>query len=194
MDGTGLTAALPAFALVLALGVAACGDAAADGTEPAPPAAPVEVLKRIGVTPPAEWVRLPAVEAVATAAAATVTGATTTVEAWGDPAAGCYAVAVDSRGAASESIAASADRLAKGLAPLGFDPAAMPKPVNDVVDAELPFATTELTGMIRIRLYRTPDKFPQGIALACGASSREPRRCATQCQAMIVQLAPPVAP
>jgi hypothetical protein len=190
MDGTGLSALL----VGLGLGVAACGDAAADGTEPGPPAAPVEVLARIGVKPPADWVRLAEVEAVATAAAATITGATTAVEAWGDPAAGCYAIAIDSRGAASESIAASAARLAKGLAPLGVDPAAMPAPVDDVLDAELPIATAELAGSIRIRMYRTPDKFPQGIALACAANPREPARCKTQCQALIIQLAPPVAP
>jgi hypothetical protein len=195
MDGAGLTAIATAFAI----GLAACGDAAADGSGAAAvgsgtSAARVAVFDHIEITPPAGWVRMPAVEAAALEAAAKMPSAVTSVEAWGDPAAGCYGVAVDARGKNAESIPRSIERFAAGLAGLGVDPKALPKPVDEVIDAQLPIQGGELTGNARVRIFRGADKRPQAVAFACAGNAREPQRCVTQCQALLLQMAPPVAP
>lgn len=190
MDGAGLIA-------VMAIALAACGNAAADGSgsgSSTSTSTTTEVWSKLKITPPEGWVRMPKVEAAAAAAAAKMPSAVTQIEAWGDPGAGCYAVAVDSRGKNVESIAGSVERFAAALAPLGVDKAALPKPVKDVIDAPLLIKTAELTGTVRVRMFRGADGRPQSVALACAGNAREPERCTTQCQALQLQLAPPVAP
>jgi hypothetical protein len=195
MDGAGLIA----VAVAIALGAAACSDAAADRPAPTPapapaPAAASAVFDHLRITPPAGWVRMPAVEDAAAQAAAKMPSAVTSVEAWGDPGAGCYAVAVDARGVNAESIARSVERLAAGLKSLGVDAKALPKPVDETIDAPLPIKTGELTGTARVRVFRGADKHPQAVALACAGNAREPERCTSQCQALLLQMAPPVGP
>jgi hypothetical protein len=185
MDRAGLAAVMAVLT--------GCGSAAADG-EPTPALPPGEVLARLHVTPPAGWTRLPAVEAAAAASAGKIASAVTEIEAWGDPGAGCYAIAIVSRGKVGEPIAASVNRMGAGLAALAVDPATLPKPVDDVLDVALPITTGVLTGTVQVRMFRTPDRRPQAVALACAGNAREPARCLTQCQAMAIQLAPPVAP
>jgi len=190
MAGAGLIVAL-------GLALAACGNAAADGSGSGSAAgsdAPVAVWSKLKITPPEGWVRMPKVETAAADAAAKMPSAVTQIEAWGDPGAGCYAVAVDSRGKNVESITGSVERFAAALAPLGVDKTALPKPVKDVIDAPLPIKTAELTGTVRVRMFRGADGRPQSVALACAGNAREPERCTTQCQALQLQLAPPVAP
>jgi hypothetical protein len=191
MDGAGLMA----MAAVVAL--AACGNAAADGSgsgSAAAPPPPPAVWKKLRITPPEGWVRMPNVEAAAAAAAAKMPSAVTMIEAWGDPGAGCYAVAVDSRGKNVESIAASVQRFAAGLAALGVDAKALPPPVKEIIDVPLTIKTGELTGTVRVRMFRGADARPQAVALACAGNAREPERCTTQCQALQLELAPPEAP
>jgi len=200
MVRAGLIAALA----LAAAGATGCRDASADGAPPPAPGAttgpaalaptPGEVLGRLHVEPPAGWQRLPAVEAAAIDAAAKITAATTAAEAWGDPGAGCYAIAIDTRGKIAEPVAASLTRLTTALAPLGVDPKTVTTPTGDIVDVELPVATGELAGSVRIRMLRTAEKLPQAAALVCAGNAREPVRCKTQCQALIAQMAPPVAP
>jgi hypothetical protein len=176
--------------VLLAAALAGCGEASADGTATSVVG---DVMTHLRVTPPKEWQRLPGVESTAATAAGKIKAAVTTVEAWGDPAAGCYAIAIDARGSVAEGVDASMARFAEALAPLGVDPEAVPKPVKDIVDAELPIATKELTGSVRIRMLRGADKRPQAVALACAANPREPERCKTQCEAMLAQMSPPTA-
>jgi hypothetical protein len=179
-------------------GSAAAGSAAAGSAAPPATATPHAettvgaVMTHIRVTPPGEWQRLPGVETAAAAAAGEIKAATTEIEAWGDPAAGCYAIAIDARGAIAESVDASLSRLGAALAPLGVDAKAMPKAVKDVADVELAIATGALTGTARIRMLRGPDRRPQGAALACAGNPREPARCKLQCDALFAQMAPPV--
>jgi len=180
-----------AIAAALAIGAAACGNAAADGP-PAPAPAPSAVFAHIKITAPAGWVRMPAVEAAAAEAAAKMPSATTSIEAWGDPGAGCYGVAVDARGKNTESITRSVERFAAGLAGLGVDAKALPKPVDETVDAQLPIKSGELTGTVRVRIFRGADKRPQAVAFACAGNAREPERCTSQCQALLLQMAPPM--
>jgi hypothetical protein len=190
-------------AVAVAVALAGCRAAAADGGSAAAPPPPAtatphaettvgEVMTHLRVTPSGEWQRLPGVETAAAAAAGEIKAATTAIEAWGDPAAGCYAIAIDARGAIAESVDASLKRLGAALAPLGVDAKAMPKAVKDVADVELAIATGALTGTARIRMLRGPDRRPQGVALACAGNTREPARCTLQCGALFAQMAPPV--
>lgn len=173
---------------MIGLALAGCADAAADGAgEPA-------VFERMRVAPGAGWQRLRAVERVATEAAATIPAAATVIEAWGDPGAGCYAIGVDSRGTRAEGVAASFDRFVTALAPFGVDSAALPRPSGEVVDTQIPITIGELTGDVRIRLYRDAKGIPQAMALACASNPREPVRCKIQCAGLFAQMAPPELP
>lgn len=177
----------------LAIATAACGRAAAEDGSQRPAAPPVSVFATIRVKPPASWQALPAVGAAAGAAAVKAAStATTAIEAWGDPAAGCYAIAIDSRGTRREGVAASAARLEAALAPLGAGK--LPAVAQDRLDVEVPIKGAGLTGTARVRLFRAPNHPPQGIALVCAGNDREPARCKTQCEALQLQLAPPVSP
>ena len=190
MDGARVSRAL-AIAAAAGLALAACADAAA--SEAAAPAGP-GVLERMRVAPSAGWVRLRAVEAAAGEAAAGIAGAVTTIEAWGDPAAGCYAIGIDSRGTRAEGIGASVDRLVGELAPLGVAPGAIPRPAMGTVDEQVPITLGELAGAVRVRLYRDAAGVPQAMALACASNPREPERCKIQCDGLFAQMAPPVMP
>jgi hypothetical protein len=190
MDGARVSRAV-AIAVAGGLALAACADAAA--SEAAAPAGP-GVLERMRVAPAAGWVRLRAVEAAAGEAAAAIAGAVTTIEAWGDPAAGCYAIGIDSRGTRAEGVAKSVDRLVAELAPLGVVPGAIPKPARDPVDQLVAITLGELAGSMRVRLYRDAQGVPQAMALACASNPREPERCKVQCDGLFAQMAPPVMP
>jgi hypothetical protein len=179
---------MKAAAMILAAG-AACSVAAAD--EPPPTAA--DLVKEYRLTVPVGWIELPRVaEAARGAAVGAAKDVVTAVGAWGDPAAGCYAVLSEHRGARGESLDASVKRLYEKLAGLGV---AMPDPktkVGDVVDLELPIAAKELdlAGSVRVRLYRAAN-IPQATLLACFHNQREPDHCRTLCKALDLQLAPP---
>jgi hypothetical protein len=173
--------------------LAACAAASAD--EPPPTAA--DLAKKYRLTVPADWVELPKIAEAARAAATTAAkDVTSTVVAWGQPAAGCYAVLAEHRGGAKgESLEASAKRLRETLAALGVPPAVAPakgtRPA-DVLDLDVPIASKQhdVTGTVRARLYRAAG-VPQATALACFHNQREPDHCRTLCQALILQLAPP---
>jgi hypothetical protein len=193
MDGARVTRAL-AIAVGGGLALAACSDAtAAESAVPAAAGA-AGVLDRMRVEAPASWVRLPAVETAAGAAAAGIAGAVTTIEAWGDPAAGCYAIGIDSRGTRAEGVAASANRLVAELAPLGVAADAFTKPVLEPVDESVAISLGELAGAMRVRIYRDAAGVPQAMALACASNPREPERCKVQCDGLFAQMAPPVMP
>lgn len=191
MDGTRL--ALP---VSLGLALSACREdttervAPRDATIPLMPA----VFAQLRITPAQGWIRLPTAEAAAREAIEQEPPTATEIEAWGDPAAGCYAIAVASRGGSTESSARTIERFAAQLAPLGVEATALPKPTRGVVDAKLPIATRDLTGTLRVRMYPGADQRPQLVALACAGNAREPERCKGQCQALDLQLAPPGAP
>jgi hypothetical protein len=157
--------------------VAACSDAGAQ--------TPVTS----GIKPPAGWTLQPEIAAAAKTALgkATVDG----LEAFGEPAMGCYAVWMSVRG--SGKAKDLAEQLVRGLVEPKPDKNEKKKPpkrtleIKDVVKPtaeegifSLGFESPPYKGRLRARLGKG-----KITALACFASQREPATCETTCTALL---------
>jgi hypothetical protein len=148
-----------------AIAVVACGSA--DASAPQAHAALVH---------PDGWRQLPAIAVAVTAAAASHGARVDAVEAWGEPAMGCYAVGLELRGGPAGA-QALADEVLRGVAGLGT------LAVSDVVAPTGPdgvlafaFAAAPYHGRLRARLAAG-----RIAAIACFANQREPAACAAAC-------------
>ena len=147
--------------------LAACGRADADGAK-----APVQ--------PPVGWLALPGLASGANKAAAaegiTVDGA----EAWGDPAAGCYAVWLALHGSSGDA-PALAKQVVDGLAAAKLETSEVSVPSTDDGVLGLRFAAQGgVKGRLKARLGGGKIS-----ALACFANPREPKACEATCTTML---------
>lgn len=185
-----------------ALALVACNAAGAD------PAAPAS---RDGARPEG-WKQLPAIATAVEAAARTDAVTIDRVDAWGEPARGCYAVWLALHGAASEA-PVLAEQVLAGLAPAaprGAGPPAQParpqprpRPLDraasppgglSISDVERPtspvgvlafaFASPPYRGRVRAQLGAGRIDLT-----ACFGNQREPRACETTC-ARVLEAAP----
>jgi len=156
---------------VLLVCLAACGKAGAQ---------PNQVS---GVTPPAGWTVVPSVASAAREALGKV--AIDGVEAWGEPAMGCYAVwmAMQSSGRAedvAEQILASLTPAAGSAAPPAIALRDVVKPTGEDGVLSLAFDRAPYAGRLRVRLGGG-----RLDALACFSSRREPAACETACTGLL---------
>jgi hypothetical protein len=171
--------------LRLILSIGALGALAATITACAPADAQPPAIE-----PPPGWTPQPAIAAAAKAAAGkqTVDG----VEAFGEPAMGCYMLWMSLRGTGSAKDVA--EQLIASLAkPASTDPkAAKPqrtlaiddvvKPTADTGVLSLAFTSPPYEGRMRVRLGGG-----KLVTLACFANQREPLACATACTAVLAR-------
>ena len=159
-----------------AIALVACRAAAADSG--ADPSAAAEPGAAIAIAPhgdpPAGWRALPAIGA-AVANAMRSDGAATSiaVDAWGTPAAGCYAVWLALQGAAGDA-PALADRVLGGLSELPIGD--LVKPTGAAGLLSFAFARPPYRGRLRARLG-----LGRIAAVACFGNAREPAACDTSC-------------
>ena len=139
-----------------------------------------------GLTPPAGWTPLPALATAATEAAKTGKLAVDGVEAWGEPARGCYAAwfSVHGGGGAADAMA---DQLVRSLS---VEPTLMGILVGDVVKpaAGATSGVLSLTfarGVYRGKLRATLASEGKLAALACFWNFREPIACEQACNGLI---------
>ncbi|MCE9576735.1 MAG: hypothetical protein K8W52_26550 [Deltaproteobacteria bacterium] len=147
------------LALVAAFALGACRGAAADG-------------RSLTLAVPAQWTPLPAVAHAAQAAAGTAARA----QAWGDPAAGCYLIAVAVDGKVDDDPKDAAAALAEGVGvSLTGDPA------NGVAAIDGPIHAHGLTGRVRGFVTPRPSGALVSTAVACLGNDRDPSGCAKAC-------------
>ncbi len=158
------------LALAVLGALAGCRGAAADG-------------RSLTLAVPAQWTALPAVARAAQAAA----GASARAQAWGDPAAGCYLVAVAVDGAVDDDPAAAAAALAEGLGvPL------IGEPVTGVATIDAPLRAYGLVGRVRGFVAPRPSGAIVSTAVACAGNDRDAGGCARACDGVWAAL--PTAP
>jgi len=192
MAGDGLTAALAA----LGLAAAAC-DGASRSAEAQPAAiAAGDVQPALRAAVPAGWIPLPAVARAADDAAKEIRGASFASAAWGDPAAGCYVLAADVRGARRDRLTVIVDKLgwhldAQAVMHEWQTPAGQPDPAE--VTARM--TVGGLTGGLRAVFSFDARSLPRAGLAACFYNDREPIECEQACAALLpLVAAPPVTP
>ena len=160
-----------------ALGLLAIGAVACRSSEAGPTS---------GLTPPAGWQALPQLASAASEAAKTGRIAVDGVEAWGEPARGCYAAwfALRGGGGAPEAMA---DQLVRGLA---VEPALFGILVHDVVKPAKDAKTGMLSlgfsrGAYRGNLRANLSSDGKLVALACFWNMREPIACEQACTGLV---------
>jgi hypothetical protein len=159
------------LALASVAAVAACGQA--DAQSQPPPGA-----VRSGITAPKGWKPLPAIAAavqlVAPAPGVTVDG----IEAWGEPAMGCYAVwlALHGSGGAPDVVA---DQVLESLASEKIAVRDVVKPGDDGV-LSLGVERGPYRGRLRARVDDG-----RLAALACVSNQREPAACEVACTGVL---------
>jgi hypothetical protein len=179
--------------------LAACDATAQPAAQPAPPpavAAPSDIQPALAAAMPTEWVPLPTIAAAATAATADVAGVTVGAVAWGDPAAGCYVLAADVRGAHRDRLRTVLDRMGWHLDAQAVMHA-WQVPATDVDPAELTGRLTvgSLTGAVRGLVSFDARALPRAGLAACFYNDREPKACEAACAQLLPQLQiPPVTP
>ncbi|HEU0036597.1 MAG TPA: hypothetical protein VFQ53_38555 [Kofleriaceae bacterium] len=160
--------------LIAVVAIAACSTADAQAPEPA--------AKPSGVHVPATWKPAPAI-VEATRMAAGGTGITVDgIEAWGEPAMGCYALWLSLRGAGGGGDVL-ADQIVKSLEAEQLALRDVVKPTAAEGVLALRFerkGTSPYTGRLRARLAEGSI-----TALACFANPREPAACETACTAVL---------
>lgn len=137
-----------------------------------------------GLTPPAGWRVLPELQTAATDAAKQANISVDLVDAWGDPARGCYAAWVGIR-----SNAGSPAKIAKPmLASLGADFPGLivsdvvePDPKADAGVLSLGFTRAPYRGRVRAAIAKTG---AIGV-LACFWNLREPIACDAACNSLV---------
>ena len=164
-----------------AMTAAACSSAgaapAASGAAPAASGAAPAPSKPEPAAHPARWRALPAIAAAVTTAAAGDGTVVDAASAWGDPAAGCYAVWLDAHGPAAPA-PALADQVLAGAAALA--PADVVKPAGPDGELAFAFARPPYRGRIRARLGSG-----RISAVACFGNQREPQACDAACAGVL---------
>ncbi len=139
-----------------------------------------------GLTPPPGWSALPSLASAASSAAKASKLGVDGIEAWGEPARGCYAAWFSVRGG-SGTPDAIATELVKSLS---SEPSLMGIMVRDVVTP----AAGQASGVLSLSFERgayhgklRANVATDGVidALACFWNGREPAACAQACSAMI---------
>lgn len=153
-----------AVGLGLVLGMAACNSATAQPD------------RASGITPPPGWQRLEAAETAARLAATAPDIEVTGVQAWAEPARGCYALWLSLRGSGGDPEAIARD-VAVGLTAAKFTVG--DKPVVDGL-LELAIERAPYRGRLRARLG---DGTLAGVA--CVANQREPAACEAGCKSLL---------
>jgi hypothetical protein len=139
-----------------------------------------------GLTPPAGWTALPTLATAASEAAKAGKIAVDGVEAWGEPARGCYATWISLRGGGG-----AADVMATELVKsLSGEPALMGIVVRDVVKPAAGatsgvLALTFERGLFRGKLRAQLANDGKLAALACFWNLREPVACAAACDGLL---------
>ncbi|HEY5925906.1 MAG TPA: hypothetical protein VIV11_29665 [Kofleriaceae bacterium] len=139
-----------------------------------------------GLTPPAGWQALPSLATAASEAAKSGGITVDGVEAWGEPARGCYAAWIALRGAGGAPDA-MADQLVRSLS---VEPALLGILIRDVVKPAAGAASGVLSlaferGVYRGKLRATLAKDGKVAALACFWNWREPIACEQACNGLI---------
>lgn len=163
-------AGLGLLGLLALVGLATTSCRAAEADSP-----PV-VATASGIAPPAGWIVLPALSAAARAAIG-LGYAVDGVEAWGDPARGCYATWFATRGGGSARALAS-ELVASFTGDAALTEVALPTTDPGVVRAS--FSRAPYRGRLRARV--ATDRLE---AIACFANQREPVACAAACDALL---------
>ena len=162
-----LIAARPmARAVTISLCLVACADAGAQ-----PPSS--------GVKPPPGWTAQPAIAL----AAKDALGKKTTVdglEAFGDPAMGCYSLWMAVRGSGSAKELGEQVLRGLGEAKRKLDIKDVVKPTTDEGVLSLAFESAPYKGRLRARLGKG-----RIVALACWSSQREPITCDQACSSYL---------
>jgi len=164
---------LTALALVACRAAAAEPSASEDragGFVPPPAAAP---LAAPHAAPPDGWTQLPAIARAVATAATEPAASSVEADAWGDPAAGCYAVWLELHGAAGDA-PALAERVLAGLT--GLTIGELAKPAGPDGELAFAFARPPYRGRLRARLGHG-----QIAAAACFGNQREPAACDAIC-------------
>jgi hypothetical protein len=192
MAGHGLSSARPLFALLVAAG---CDGSPAAAAPPAV-AEPAAIQPGLAAALPADWIALPTVADAARTAATEVRDVATRTAAWGDPAAGCYLLAVEVRGARRDRLRTVLDRLGWQLDAQAVMHA-WQVPAVDVEPAELTGRLTVggLTGAVRGLVSFDGRSLPRAGLAACFYNDRQPVDCEAACTLLLPQLQlPPVTP
>jgi hypothetical protein len=180
--------------IVAAALLAACDGASAQPT-PAPVAA-ADVQPAVRAALPSTWIELPDVARAAITAAAAVEGVTVASAAWGDPALGCYLLAIDLRGAGRDRLQVIVDRLgwhldAQAAMHEWRPPAAQAEPA----DVTGRMTVGGLTGGFRGVVSVDARSLPRAGLAACFYNDREPGECEQACAALLPHVAaPPLIP
>ena len=157
---------------MIAIAVAACSPA---GAEPAVPAAPPAVPG----PRPAGWKQLPAI-ATAVGVAAKADGVTIdAVDAWGEPARGCYAVWLDLHGGTAAA-PALADQVLASLRQAAARVDEVVRPGDPTGALAFRFARTPYRGRVRAQLGNG-----RIAAIACFGNQREPLDCDASCATVL---------
>ncbi len=134
-----------------------------------------------GLTPPAGWKPLPELATAVTEAAKPTSINVEAVEAWGEPARGCYAAWMALRGASGTPAAIAETMLASLSAELpGLTVTDVVKPDPKITDAgvlSLSFTRPPYRGKLRVPIAKTG---ALGV-LACFWNVREPVACEAAC-------------
>jgi hypothetical protein len=126
---------------------------------------------------PPGWQQLPAITGAITTAARAGGATVEAVDAWGEPAAGCYAVWLGLRGRAADA-AALADQVLTGAAGLAPSEVARPTGADGVL--AFGFARPPYRGRVRARLGDG-----RISAVACFGNQREPVACDAACAGVV---------
>ena len=170
--------------LIAALAVAACSSsAAAPGTAagsavPIPPGVnpPFETPRAQIATPPAGWIAMPS---LASAALEALKPARANGDAWGEPAMGCYAVAVTFAARGTAPVVAKALRAqVEAVMPIRD----VVEPAAGASDGVLAFAFEKAPYHGRARVAIAG---PGVTALACFWNAREPAACEAACTGLV---------
>lgn len=185
---------------MMAVAAVACSTA---GAEPAGPGVPSAPPAGFAGPRPTGWKQLPAISS-AVAAAARADGVTIdAVDAWGEPARGCYGVWLELHGGTAAAAPALADdalaSLQRAAGPGGLRdraagsgaPAASGSPNPLVIDEVVKPTTAE--GVLAFRFTRSPYRgrvhaqLGRGrvAAIACFGNQREPVDCEARCARVI---------
>lgn len=186
---------------MMAVAAVACSTAGAEPAVPGP-GAPSAPPAGFAGPRPAGWKQLPAISS-AVAAAVRADGVTIdAVDAWGEPARGCYGVWLELHGGTGAAIALADDALAslqRAAGPTGLHrraagsgaPAAIGSPGPLVIDEVVKPTTAE--GVLAFRFTRSPYRgrvraqLGRGrvAAIACFGNQREPVDCEARCARVI---------
>jgi predicted lipid-binding transport protein (Tim44 family) len=132
---------------------------------------------------PTSWQPLPAIADAMRAAIRDPAIAVDTSAAWGEPARGCYAIALTLHGG-DAAIDAVADQLLVSLGAATATEIRRPPAGAAGGTLALTFTRPPYRGQLRVELARARGS-TSAEAVACFANDREPDRCARTCRALL---------